>query len=209
MIRRLTVSVAMFAFAGLILVISVLRTASVKYEFTGVVNGVDTAATDSEMVVNYDLAFPGKVMPDSPFWGVKAVRDKLWLITTTNDTREAELLLLLADKRIAASKIFFERGNPEDGYETLLKAEHYLILAREKLNENVANGLDQSRFATHLATASLKHREVIEKQILPLAPDDARPEIVQTLDTTKQTFEQTTHVLNQLSLPIPDNPFNG
>lgn len=198
----------MFGFAGLILLISVFRTASVKYEFTGVVLGSQNDET-APMRVNYDLAFPGKVLPDNPLWPVKALRDRVWLATTTSHTRKAELLLLLADKRISASHTFFVENKPEVGYETLLKAEHYLSLAGEKMKQNSDEGLDQRDFIRQLALASLKHREVIELQILPIAPDDARPEILQTLDTTKKTYEEAVHLMNQHNLNLPENPFNG
>ncbi len=208
MYKRLTISLLMFGFAGLILLISVFRTASVKYEFSGVVLGMNNDERHN-MNVKYDLPFPGKVLPDSPFWPVKALRDRMWLATTTNDTREAELLLLLADKRIAASNTFFQNAKPELGYETLLKAEHYLKLASVKMRENADQGLDQREFVKHLALASLKHREIIELHILPLAPEDALPKILETLDTTKKTYEEALHLMNQYNLVIPENPFNG
>lgn len=206
--RRLLVSIPMLGLAALILVISVLRTASVKYEFTGAVNGASTQMIE-ETQIDYYLAYPGKVRPDNPLWTAKALRDKLWLATTTNNARKAELLLLFADKRMAASSDFFREGEAEKGYETLVKAEHYLTLSYDQTKLNVDAGEDVSEFLTRLALASLKHRQVIEEEILPSAPDDAKPEIVHALETTKHIYKMVSQLLLDRGGSVPKNPFDS
>ncbi|QQS39173.1 hypothetical protein IPM62_00975 [Candidatus Woesebacteria bacterium] len=211
MIRRIVLIIPSFAIAFAILMISVLRTASVKYEFAGIVNGSTDIKVlgDNTTQVNYDLAYPGKVLPDSPLWPVKAARDKIWLATTTNTSREAELLLLFADKRLGASKIFFENNEPERGLVTLQKAEAYLMDASNKERENSSRGMNTSEFLGHIALASLKHRQIIEEEILPLAPDDAKPAIVQTVDISKTVNCTSVQALRDKGLKYPENPFEG
>lgn len=209
MLRRFALIVPTLLVAFVILFVSIFRTASVKYEFSGVVNG----STDIQVLgerdtqINYHLAYPGNVQPDSPIWPVKAARDKVWLVSTTNPSRKSELLLLIADKRLGSSRIFFQDEKPEKGLHTLQKAEHYLRQAYEKERENNRNGINTSEFLSQIALASLKHRQVIEEDILPAAPDDARPGIVQTLETTKEIYERATQSLNEKGLSHPKNPF--
>lgn len=210
MLRRLTIIVPSLFLAFGILLVSVLRTAAVKYEFSGVVNGISSEDVLRKKIthIGYQLAFPGKVLPDSPLWEIKAARDKLWLATTSNANRKAELLLLFADKRLGASKIFFEKRDAENGYLTLLKAEHYLQLAYDQGQINSKEGKGTAEYLERLALASLKHRQIIEEEILPIAPDDARPGIVKVLGTAKETFEKSSHLINGVGLTPPENPFD-
>lgn len=210
MLQRLAVIVPTLFLAFGILLISVLRTAAVKYEFSGVVNGAgDTdVLSRRNTYIDYLLPLPGKVLPDSPLWPVKATRDRIWLATTTNPSRKVELYLLLADKRLVASKIFFENKEAGGGYSALVKAEHYLKQACEKERENKEEGIDTSEFLQRLALASLKHRQIIEEEILPIAPDDAKPEIVHALDTTRETYSKVLQALNEKGITPPENPFD-
>lgn len=210
MLRKLAIYISVLGFAFGILLISVLRTASVKYEFSELhaakvqdekVLGEDT------VIIDYYLAFPGKVLPDNPLWPVKALRDRIWLWITTNPSRKAELNLLFADKRVAASKLLFERDKPEIGYSTLTKAEKYLWQASVQEKKNRKEGLDTGEFLSRLAKASLKHALVMD-EIMDFAPEDAKPGVIQTMDSAKKVYEGAKNGLLEKGLPIPENPFD-
>lgn len=207
MLRRLAIISAILVFAFGILFTSVLRIASVKYEFSAPASG-DTSVLGEEIVqIDYYLPYPGRVLPDSLLWSLKALRDRIWLAITTNPSRRAELKLLFADKRVAMSKILFEKGKPELGFSTLTKAEKYLEQAVIQEKENRDKGIDTSEFLTQLAKASLKHAQVIE-EILAIAPEDAKPGIVQSEDYAKKAFEDAQNGLLEAGLPVPENPFD-
>jgi len=206
--RRLILIVPTFIVAFGILFVSVLRSASVKYEFTGSVNNTPSeGSADSE--IDYELPFPGKVLPDNLLWTLKVIRDRAWLLTTTNSNREAELLLLFADKRLLASQSLFERGKAEIGYETLTKAEEYLNNASLTEFASRQKGIETADLLTRLASSSLKHRQIIEEVIIPLAPEDAKPEILHTTEKSKRVYEESAHALNEKGLDVPPNPFDG
>ena len=211
MLRKLTLVFAVLLFAVGILFTSVLRTAAVKYEFAESSQTVDVSASsvlgDEEVNIDYFLAYPGKVLPDSPIWPLKALRDRIWLWITTNSSRKAELKLLFADKRISMSKILFEKGKPEIGFSTLTKAEKYLEEAGSSEKKNRGKGVDTSEFLERLARASLKHAEVID-EILEIAPEDARPNIITTKDYSKKVFEESRNALLEKGMEPPENPFD-
>lgn len=207
MLKRLVIGLPALFLAFAILTISVLRTAAIKYEFSGPNGRGDTSVLGAKTVnIPYNLAYPGKVLPDSPLWMIKALRDKIWLTITTNPGRKAELKLLFADKRLVMSKILFEKEKFDLGYSTLTKAEKYLEEAssQEKMNRN--EGEDTSEFSRVLAYASLKHRQVIE-EILLIAPEDAKPKIVQIRGHSSRVYEETMHALNEKGIAVPENPF--
>lgn len=196
--------VLLFAFG--VLVISVLRTAEVKYKFNSSTSSSKTTLEKRNSKIDYYLVFPGRVLPDSPFWPVKAVRDRIWLWITTNPSRKAELYLLLADKRLGASKILFEQGKPEVGFSTLTKAEKYLESATNKEKENREKGIETTEFLQRLARASLKHFEIIQ-EIYELAPEEAKPMIIEVEFYPKKAFEEARNALLGKGSRPPENPF--
>lgn len=211
MIKKTLIVVGTLTFAFLLLFISILRTASVRYDFSDKVLAKENVPTKRDQrqdeVIGHYYPYPGSVLPDSMLWPLKAFRDRLWLIVTTDDGKEAELYLLFADKRIAASKVLFERGDSEIGYTTLTKAEKYLELAVEKARDNTQNGMQTADFLQRLARASLKHYQTME-EILVIAPEDARPQIIYTQNYAKDAYESVKVLLMEKNVDPPPNPFS-
>lgn len=207
MFRQVAVILSTLALASVILTISILRTASVKYNFSSLTTPVLGSSHD-EMEINYELPYPGSILPDHPLWFLKVIRDKAWLAATSNPGKKAELKLLFADKRLGASKILFEKGKPELAYSTLTKAEKYLEEAYLQEKENREKRMDTSDFLMRLADCSLIHRHTIE-EILVVAPDDARPKIIETESYSRKVYKDSSDALLSKGLSAPENPFNG
>lgn len=198
------------SFAFLILIVSFLRCSAVS--FSASTSPSPTPLTNSnkedKIEINYFLPYPGKILPDSPFWYAKALRDKIWFLVTSNPTRKAELFLLFADKRLSSSKILFEKDKPVVALSTLTKAEKYLEKALLLEKKNRGKGVDTKDFLQHLANASLKHRQVIE-EIIMIAPEDTRPQVIKVEDYAKNIYKESRDALNSLGIPAPENPFDS
>ena len=208
MYRRILIVVSTLVFAFAILFTSVLRTASVKYIFSQETKIQEEGQKNEVVEIDYVFPSPGRISPDSPFWPIKALRDRLWLLLTSNLSRKAELNLLFADKRIAMSKTLFEKGKSEIAFSTLTKAEKYLEEAGVIEQKNRQKGTDTSEFLTILSKASLKHRQTID-EILVIAPEDARPGIGRVQDYSKETYNKARNALQGKGLPIVENPFES
>lgn len=204
--HKFLISVSVLTLAFGILFISVFRTASVSYKFSDTSSEFRQILGEADVNIDYYLAYPGKVLPDSPLWPLKAFRDRLWLFFTTSQTRKAELKLLFADKRVGAAKILFEKGKPDIAFTTLTKAEKYLEEAVLQDKENRSKNVDSTDFLKHLANASLKHYQIIQ-EIIVIAPDDAKPKIIQTEEYAKRAYEEARNALLEKSIMPPDNPF--
>jgi hypothetical protein len=208
MLRRLAIISSVLLVAVAILAISVFRTASIKYEFSQEPSAIGAAVLGEATVeIDYYLAYPGRVLPDHPLWPLKALRDRLWFLVTTNPSRKAELNLLFADKRLGSSKLLFEKGKAGIAYSTLTKAEKYLEETSNLEKENRREGIDTSAFLERLAKASLKHFQVMQ-EILAIAPEDAKPGIIQTEDYAKRAYEDARNALLEKGLSAPENPFD-
>lgn len=209
MLRRIAYILSAFLVASFILFASVLRTASIKYVFALPSTPAPTSSPSviKAVTIDYFLAYPGPILPDSPLWFLKAARDRLWFFVTTEGGKKADLALLFADKRLGSSKILFEKNKPAVAFPALTKGEKYLEMAVILGKENTKKGMNTVAFWQRLAKASLKHRELIE-EILKIAPEDAKPGIIQAEDYAKNAYKEARDVLNSKGAAIPENPFD-
>ena len=111
--------------------------------------------------VEYYLPYPG-MLPDSPFYRVKALRDYVKLALTTNSEKRIETMLLFADKRVNAAVALVEGGKTELGVSTATKAEKYLERAVTLAIEQKKAGRDVKSVMLKLTKATAKHVEVLE-----------------------------------------------
>lgn len=206
MLRKLLVVVPLLSFASFILFISILRTAAVSYDYKGQMNEKKGFLSTLESEVDYNLPFPGTVLPDNPLWNVKVVRDRLWLFVTTDPYREADLMLLFADKRLGSAKILFERNDPDTGMATLEKGERYLVEASNYEKAIRAGGGDTTELLDQLTRSSLRHYELM-LLMYESAPDDARPKIVLLLELPKKVHEDARNAQLDKGITPYTNPF--
>ncbi len=202
-------STLFFAFG--ILSISLLKVASVNYAFSKNVNLEEDKKTleekDGQIEINYVLPYPGGILPDSPLWSLKALRDRVWLFISVNPLKKADLMLLFSDKRLSSSKILFERGKADIAFSTLTKGEKYLEKAAILIEEQRKKGADTKEVDLKVANASLRHREQIES-ILLIAPEDAKPEIIRLFSYSNDAYSLSRDALLSKGITPPENPFD-
>lgn len=58
----------------------------------------------------YTLPYSG-LLPDSPLYPFKKMRDSVWVFFTRDSLKKAELLLLHSDKKIAMAQVLADKGN--------------------------------------------------------------------------------------------------
>jgi len=179
--------------AVLILLISVVRTASVKYVFS---QAPSPSPETSTVTINYELPEPD-VTPEDPLWPVQALIDM--------GGKTAEEYLYSADIRLVSGKQMFDKGKIEEGILVLQKAEQYLAKASEA-TVLWGDSHERSEFLYTLSLASLKHRQILET-ILPQAPEDSRAVISKILDTPKIIYETSSSELVDSGLTAPEYPF--
>jgi hypothetical protein len=212
MMRKYLYGLVAFVLAFVILSVSVLRSCSVTSAYgytaptpTATVNPTPTPT----IVIDYVLPYPGGILPDNLLWYFKAARDKFQYLIATDPLKKADLALLYSDKRLGASETLFEEKKPDIAATTLTKGEKYLEEAAS--DEAIARkaGINTNDFLVKLANASLKHRQIIEEQILPLAPEDIKPGIVQAEDYAKNIYKTCRDILSSKGIAAPKDPFNG
>lgn len=208
MLRRILLSSTAFVVAVVILSVSVLQSSSVSYALSIATPPAKSVLEKVSPEIEYIFPFPGKILPDSPLWSFKALRDKVWYSITLNPLKKAQLALLFSDKRLLVSKTLFENKKPDIALSTLSKGEKYLEIAVNQEGVARAKGVDTKDFLTKLASASLKHRQVIE-EMLPLVPEDGKPTVIKSLDYSKETYKYSRDGLNSIGAVAPTDPFDG
>ena len=209
--KRIVVILSTVIFAFIVLSISVLRSSAIRPSidvYSATPKPVlKEGAQEKKIEIMYVMPFPGRILPDSPFWPVKALRDKVWMGVTTNPMRKAELSLLFADKRLMASYELFKLNKPQLALTTLTKAEKYLEAGSVIEKNERQKGLDTKSFLFTLATASLKHREIIEG-MLSIVPDDIKPEVIKSEDYSRNVYKECRDALRSQGVSAPENPFD-
>lgn len=191
--------------ATVILIASLFRSSTLEYEFRLLAN---TALNQPDLPdINYQLPYPGRIQPTSLFWPFKVLRDKFVLSLSTNSLKKAQLNLLLADKRLMSGVWLLDKGEYEESAKVFYKSELYLEKSYEYARTAHGEGQDVAVFSQVLALASLKHREVLEKNI-SYFPEDAQPVLNQIVGNVKQVFEKTSQLINESGSSAPVNPFD-
>ena len=144
-------------------------------------------------IVNYELPYPG-ILPGSPLYLFKNLRDKIEEIITTDNTKKSEFYLLQADKQLSAALLMHEKGDGEVADEMFSKSQENLensidcLIKSKNSNENMNNIPDR------LKTSSIKQRqEILNLLKNPKRKDDDYLKI--KLDQAKQ-IENRANSLN-------------
>jgi hypothetical protein len=207
MVRKYLYGVVAFVLAFGILTVSLLRSSTLIFAFSSS-EPTPAPLTLKQSNFDYKLAFPGKILPGSVFWPLKAIRDKFWYYFASGHLKRAELALLFSDKRLAAGEEVFKSGNVDLSVSVFDKAEKYLEKAAKEEREARGDGVDTSKFLTVLANSSLKHREVIEKYIASEASGEAKERLAKSLSYSKGIFRDASEVLEAQGKEFPKSPFD-
>ncbi|GEM_PF-3795472 len=205
LVKVLTSSFA-FIVALVVLLISAFQAATPKFEFGSSFGNIDTKNKNNTEIIHYVLPDTGNILPNHFFWPVKVARDKLWLTLTTNPLKKTEILLHLADKRLAASKKLIIQKEYDLGISTLTKAEKYLeeTVSQEKIARQ--KGLGTKEVLRKLSFAVLKHWEEIDK-ISFSVPPSARQVVIETLEYPKRLYEDVRASCVKEGVEVVECPF--
>jgi hypothetical protein len=123
-------------------------------------SGSSVASSSSKQKVNieYELPYPG-LLPDSPLYFLRAIRDKLVSLLISDSLKKAEFNLLQADKRLNAGIYLLNKGKDSLALSTVSKAENYFEQALGELKEAKTQGQNISAMQGNLRNALEKHKQ--------------------------------------------------
>jgi hypothetical protein len=122
----------------------------------------DISTSPAVLRVQYDLPYSG-ILPDSPLYFLKALRDNALNLFITDPLQKANYDLLMADKRLGGASALLDKGKVDLAITTLSKSGNYFSLAIAQASSAKKQGENTDEILARLSTASLKHQQVIFK----------------------------------------------
>jgi len=140
--------------------------------------------TTQEKVV-YNLPYPG-LLPDSPLYLTKMVRDRIVDFLTRDNLKKAELYLLYSDKRIVMSLLLARKGKSQLAIDTFAKGEKYFLKIPNLLKSaKKQGGQAPSNFIETLKLSNAKHKELIE-ELIKILPQGLNQSLTPMSDLNQQ-----------------------
>ena len=121
----------------------------------------NSASSSAQIPVDYMLPYPG-LLPDSPFYFLRATRDKIISFLISDPLKKSEFDLLQADKRLSAGVYLGNKNKFEMAATSISKGENYFESALEKAREAKKAGQSVEDIAQRLDKSAQKHEEVIK-----------------------------------------------
>ncbi|MEK9175951.1 MAG: DUF5667 domain-containing protein [Patescibacteria group bacterium] len=122
--------------------------------------GITPSPTPLPTIINYELPYPG-LLPGSPLYSLKAIRDRVLELFTSDPLKRSNFYLLQADKRLASAISLFVLNKDEVAETTLSKGQNYLEKSLENAQEAKKRGKNISDILAKIRMSSAKQKEQI------------------------------------------------
>jgi hypothetical protein len=146
--------------------------------------------------IEYYLPYPG-LLPDSPLYKVKALRDRISLWLTFGEEKKAKKELLYGDKRINAAIFLVKGGKDSLGVTTATKAEKYLESAVNRTIKEAKAGKDVKSLLSELDKACVKHLEVLQGLMEEVGEGEQKA-LLTVFTTTKASSQRINQILTEV-----------
>src|SRR3989338_8792523 len=173
---------------SLLLIVFIIIVPFATYFVLGASNSL--VKTPQEKVI-YNLPYPG-LLPDSPLYLTKIIRDRITDFLTRDNLKKAELYLLYSDKRAAMSLVLAHKGKSQLAIDTFAKGEKYFLKILDLLKSaKKQGGQATSNFFETLKLSNAKHKELIEEliKILPQGLDQSLAQLSELNQQIKHELE--------------------
>ena len=150
-----------------------------------VLGASDSSVKTPQEKVVYNLPYPG-LLPDSPLYLTKIVRDRITDFLTRDNLKKAELYLLYSDKRAAMSLVLARKGKNQLAIDTFTKGEKYFLKIPNLLKSaKKQGGQAPSNFFETLKLSNAKHKELIE-ELIKILPQGLNQSLTQLSNLNQQ-----------------------
>lgn len=122
----------------------------------------DSSSSAKLPKVEYTLPYPG-LLPDSPFYFLKTIRDRVVGFLISDPMKKAEFNLLQADKRLAAGIYLSKKRNFSLSESTISKGENYFEQGISNAMQAKQEGIDTGIFLRRLSNAAVVHMATVEE----------------------------------------------
>ncbi len=206
MLKKFFLTGLFLLFGFLVLLVSVLRTASLRHSFNlGDYKKANIGYAESVEEVGYFFVYPGNVLPGDFLWGLKVARDKFWIFLTPGITRKAELNLLLSDKRLMAFLALLNKGSLGRAFDAMVRSEAYFKEAARLEEEARKRGSNTDELLILLTKASFAHWKILQETGESL-PSEFRVGVDKSMEYYIDFYKNSFNYLKNRNLDITSLP---
>lgn len=121
---------------------------------------INQPTSSASSQINYELAYPG-LLPDSPLYFLKTLRDKIVGLLINNPVQRAQFNLLTSDKRIRAGQMLVAKHKDDLAITAISKSNNYFSEAISALSKAKSSNKDVSSLVANMKQSILKHEQVM------------------------------------------------
>lgn len=104
-----------------------------------------------------------KTLPTSPFYGLKAARNFLWMGLSNGSVDKSKMALLIADKKMTEAKILFETSKSKSGLVSSVEAIDKLKYAYSEISKINEESIEVNQLKSQVIKAGHAYAEVLKQ----------------------------------------------
>lgn len=186
-------AIAALMMGGIVLFVSLTKASLHIWANEGIENRINkipvdikiTTESGEQIECNYKLP-EVNIMPNNLCYGVKTVRDEMWILMTQDKIKKSRIVLLLADKKMSEFNTMIESKHKEKAYESAQEAINKLDEGYQIVNEIDNQNSEEIRIIKE------KYMEAgrVYEQILNKKTNSEIKDIISKIDTWNETREK-------------------
>ncbi len=146
------------------------------------------------LVISTAFALPNPgILPDSPFYGLKKLFEKLDLAFTFSDEAKAEKYLHYAEVRLAEAKAMLEKNKTDIAQKVVKEYSAYI-----NKSEEYGAKVNKTEVMEHIINATEHHLEVLQ-EVYDKVPEQAKPAIEHAIAVAELREEKLLEALENLN----------
>lgn len=151
--------------------------------------------------IDYSLPYPGKLLPDSPFYILKVFQEKITSSLISDHKQKALYYLFLSDKKLSTSQKLVDKGKMTLAATTLRISEQYFSKGIEEALKTNEEKKDSFDLWAKFTVSSSKHQEEIAK-ISNLVKNEQSEQVNLAYQESQESKSRVKEMLALIAAPL-------
>jgi hypothetical protein len=134
------------------------------------------------------------IRPDSPFYILERIREKIELFFTLDLRAKAEKAFGFAAERLAEAEAMLTFNNTPAALDSIKRYESFLLRGRDYLQKAEAQGREVHNLKVKETEATIREQALLQN-ILGRVPEESQAVVLKAIDTSQEIFTLTSQPL--------------
>lgn len=154
-----------------------------------------TLSAEEDLPAGEAGIYTPKLLPDSPFYFLKKIKEKIELFLTQSPEEKSEKYTELATRRIAEVKIMINKNKFQLVEKLVKQHQEHLDKAEEEIKEAKEKGRDVERILGIVAQATSTHQKVLA-EVYEKVPQQAKEAIEAAMEASSKGQERALEAIS-------------